>query len=53
MARKPTREELAEENDQLWNTIENVHDELGDLLGADDEDSDSDPDADSDEGDPD
>ncbi|HXX71763.1 MAG TPA: hypothetical protein VEI55_05675 [Candidatus Acidoferrum sp.] len=35
--RKPTRDELVEENDQLWDTIENIHQELGDLLEEDGE----------------
>jgi hypothetical protein len=45
--RKPTRDELVEENDQLWDTIENIYGELGDLLGADEEEAVGEEEADS------
>jgi hypothetical protein len=40
VAQKPSREELLEENDELWDAVENVYDQLGDLLGVEEEEED-------------
>lgn len=37
MARKQTRADLIEENESLWETLEGIHDELGELFEGDEE----------------
>ena len=37
-----TKAQVQQENDELWDKIENVHAELGDLLGVDDDENDAD-----------
>ena len=40
MPKQPSRQELIEENEMLWSTLESIHDELADLLGDEGRDDD-------------
>lgn len=40
MPKQPSRQELIEENEMLWSTLESIHDELASLLGEEEEEDD-------------